>query len=1210
VARPHERIPPALRGWTGPLAKTKGTVSAVIELQEAPSVLAFGQARSSGLRAEAAGLASQRQFAQIERSQQALLAPLASTGAQVIYRVQRAYNGIAVRVDASKLAELARLPGVKAIHPLVPKRIDNVASVPLIRAPEVWSQTIGSDQATGKGVKIAVIDTGIDYLHKGFGGPGTYPSAITDTTPLSQLAGFFPSAKVAGGYDFVGDNYNADPDSDTYNPIPSPDQNPIDCLKPNPGSVGHGTHVAGTAAGLGVLSNGETYTGPYNSAAYTNNTFRIGPGSAPGALLYALRVFGCDGSTDVVDQAIDWAVDPNGDGNPSDHVDVINMSLGSAYGTLYDTSAVAAENAVKAGVVVVATSGNSGDTHYITGSPASADSVISVAASGQPASTLDGLRVISGTVGLTGTVLSASYSVNYDWTGKPDVSGSVVYLPGKSACNGNLSGADIAAISGKILLIDWADGQCGSVQRATNTQAAGALGLVIADNEEPFDLLLSGNATLPTASIAKSTGTALKASLEAGDLRLQFSSVLINSTTGLDPTQTDVIADFSSRGVRRDQVLKPDISAPGTSIFSVLAASGNQGQTLQGTSMAAPHVAGVMAILKQQHPSWTPAELKALVMNTATADTRSAPEATSQTLPPSRQGAGRVDVANAYSDAVIAFDSQRPSNVSVSFGNLELTQATAVTRTVTITNKGGAEATYDVAYTPVTTIPGVAYVVSPASVTVPAGGSAQATIALQVTDLTKVRHTYDATLNETQVGLARVRLSEASGYLNLTPQAGVRRFTANIQPYYENPPALEAGATATGTFTYTAATNTLEYAIRFSNPYTITAAHIHLGAAGLNGGVRVLLSSGASNLTQISGSTTALTPADVQELLKGNLYTNFHTTANPGGEIRGQIVPAIQAAPAATSLRVPVHALVRAASSMHGSGAAISGLVDKGSFAGAIGLSGQGVNTGGATPYDTVSLVSALELQHISPPLQATGLITSYSDLKYVGISSNFASTNVVSETTVFFGIATQSNWESANALYVEVQIDTNHDGFFEYVLFTSDVTDNGDLTDARVTTLVKLKTDGSIDSSFGDGGFIDQYYLNVLGPDEADTQPYNTNVVVLAVDGSDLGLANTAGSFTYQVLTDSNFGEGVFDFSPKLRYTVSKPGIKFTNGYLGLSAYKDLPDQTIPFEFNRGNFMSNGSSGVLLLHHHNTTGTRAEAFQLRHSVLPIVRRP
>ena len=211
----------------------------------------------------------------------------------------------------------------------------------------------------GEKIKIAVIDTGIDYTHANFGGPGTiaaYNAAnATDTLP-ANAALFGPAApRVKGGFDFVGDNYNADPNDPAFQPVPHPDPNPLDCN-------GHGSHVAGTAAGSGVLANGSTYTGPYNATTISGNSWTIGPGVAPKADIYGLRVFGCEGSTDVTVDAIEWAVDHD--------MDVINMSLGSSFGTADDPSAVASTNAAKSGVIVVTSAGNSGPNQYITGSPA------------------------------------------------------------------------------------------------------------------------------------------------------------------------------------------------------------------------------------------------------------------------------------------------------------------------------------------------------------------------------------------------------------------------------------------------------------------------------------------------------------------------------------------------------------------------------------------------------------------------------------------------------------------------------------------------------------------------------------------------------------------------------------------------------------------------------------------------------------------------
>src|SRR5205814_8045613 len=120
-------------------------------------------------------------------------------------------------------------------------------------------------------IKVAIIDTGIDYTHANFGGPGTVAAfdaaAATSTLPANPAL-FGPAApKVKGGTDLVGDDYwpnqtlpNGSPNPN-YQPVPHPDPNPLDCSAARGG--GHGSHVAGTAAGFGVLNNA-TYAGPYN----------------------------------------------------------------------------------------------------------------------------------------------------------------------------------------------------------------------------------------------------------------------------------------------------------------------------------------------------------------------------------------------------------------------------------------------------------------------------------------------------------------------------------------------------------------------------------------------------------------------------------------------------------------------------------------------------------------------------------------------------------------------------------------------------------------------------------------------------------------------------------------------------------------------------------------------------------------------------------
>ena len=189
------------------------------------------------------------------------------------------------------LDALRAISGVRAVHPIAPKSRSNSYAVPLQGAPQVWTGGGGVAGNTGAGTSIGIVDTGIDYTHANFGGPGTvraYDTAFKNDTTAPDPALYGPGRRVVGGIDLVGDAYNSDPtDPATYSPVPHPDVNPLDC-------EGHGSHVAGSAGGSGVTRNGRTYAGGYSSAT-PFRTLRIGPGMAPQADLYAIRVFGCAG---------------------------------------------------------------------------------------------------------------------------------------------------------------------------------------------------------------------------------------------------------------------------------------------------------------------------------------------------------------------------------------------------------------------------------------------------------------------------------------------------------------------------------------------------------------------------------------------------------------------------------------------------------------------------------------------------------------------------------------------------------------------------------------------------------------------------------------------------------------------------------------------------------------------------------------------------
>ena len=168
----------------------------------------------------------------------------ADKDASALYTVSNAIPGTALQLDAAGLKAVSANPNVAKVTRLVPKTAELSSVDSLVKAVNVWRFS-GN---VGKGVTIGIIDTGVDYTHADFGGKGTiaaYDAAHADETSPTWYQNLpkRAKAKFAGGYDFAGDDYDAEGDLGT--PIPSPDNNPLDCN-------GHGSHVAGIAAGYGV----------------------------------------------------------------------------------------------------------------------------------------------------------------------------------------------------------------------------------------------------------------------------------------------------------------------------------------------------------------------------------------------------------------------------------------------------------------------------------------------------------------------------------------------------------------------------------------------------------------------------------------------------------------------------------------------------------------------------------------------------------------------------------------------------------------------------------------------------------------------------------------------------------------------------------------------------------------------------------------------
>lgn len=1047
-------------------------VAVLVELTDMPSVQVYARSmRSTGQNVAQAAVQAKMQLALIEQRQQRLGAALSSLGAQEIYRTQRVYNGIAVLVDSRQIAEIEGLPGVKAVHPLIPHTVDTSRSVPFLGIPETWD-LIRELGLAGERISIGIIDTGIDYLHADFGGPGSGysdndPTVITDTP--GGVA--FPTVKIVGGYDFVGDDYDAgNPDQ----AVPHPDPDPMDCF-------GHGTHVAGIAAGYGVQRNGATYTGSFSSTlAFAD--FVIGPGVAPQADLYALKIFGCQGASTVTNQAIEWAVDPNGDGDFSDHLDVINLSVGSSFGSIDDPSTVASNNAALADVVVVAAAGNAGDTYYVVNSPGVADRAISVASS-----TLDGVTVPRSNV-------------------REVVGGSVA----------------------------------------------------------------------PTA---------------------------------------DSLSSFSARGPRRlDASLKPDIAAPGDRIVSARAGSGNGALTIGGTSMATPHVAGAMALLRQLRPGWSVEELKAVLINSARYDIRAGNSATDALFGLGRAGAGRLDLPGAVRSGVIAYDAQAPGLVSLSFGRADILGQTTMLKNVRLVNKEPVTRTFYVTYSGVVDMPGVdvGMLANPIMVLAP-NGAVNVPVWLNA-DASQMKRIRESTLT-LGAGLPRQWFGEEAGHLYFWPVT--THFRAELTGDQEQPP-VESQYRGQVDFAYDPLVSSLIYTLSVTSTGALsegvsglTAAHLHIGLARERGPLLgSMLPTGAQLVpgAVITGDIH-LSPAEARLLAGSALYVNVHSEAFPNGELRGQVEP-LDAIP-----RLPVYAAPRPVSLMRSAKATVS-FGTAFSATQSLVLTGAGVQTASSLsaaryPTDSVSIASAFELQYSSPnEANSTGSLD-HADLKYVGIASdvNVAATppyssKAVTETRVLFAIVTHGEWSTPNEIDFQIYIDPNEDGEADYVLYNQDLGrfHSAAATDQFMSVVRDVKANTKQLA----------YYVNVVSGDELDTRLFDSNVMILMVDASAIGLTSVDTTFDYWVLTRSRDSEPedlIVDFSKVLHFNAASPGLSF-DGQGGLPIFYDLSGERIPIAWDKNAFIDNKSTGLLLLHHFNEKGYRAEAIGIDYgwaSYLPII---
>ena len=639
----------------------------------------------------------------LDHTQQGLLPSLTGgkVNGKVLFRAQHAYNGIAMIVNPKNLTAISQLPGIKAIHPMHPKYPSATFSdIDFLKARTAsgpagpWNSGV-----LGDGIKVADIDSGLDYVHRNFGGGGDY-TGVTDT----NANGKFPTAKVPGGTDLAGDAYNAnDPNS-----VPMPDGNPMDSGL----SGGHGTGTASLIGGLGENNDGNTYTGTYDATNPSISNLKISPGFAPKALLYPVKVFGSVGSTNLVTQAIDWAM--------QNDMDVINMSLGSNEGYADDPDAVAASNAAAAGIIVCSAAGNAGDSYYIHSSPASAAGTLSVAASFNDQSGFISDSNVTGNApaALAGQKFPSIYGSPSPQVPAGGLAGNVVYaVPSDGSPDQGTAGPftpynNAAQIANNICLVDRGGG-IGFATKVGRAQASGAIACIV-DNfnnpgADPIVMALSPSNGIPAVMITKAARDAIVAASGGFNATTGVPATTVNVTINNDNqvisrtgTAADTMPTYSSRGPRLpDSALKPDVTAPAEVVGVATFRTGTGVENFNGTSSATPHVSGTMALLRQLHPTWSVQELNALLCNTATHNLTATTAGGGAGV--GRVGAGRIDLANANNANVVAFNGSdldsdsHPNQMGVSFGVVEtpVNGTSTLTKNITIENKGTTNVTYN-----------------------------------------------------------------------------------------------------------------------------------------------------------------------------------------------------------------------------------------------------------------------------------------------------------------------------------------------------------------------------------------------------------------------------------------------------------------------------------------------------------------------------------
>lgn len=621
-------------------------------------------------------------------------------------------NGFVVelpKVDRESLIKLSRLPGVKAVT--VEHRVELNLEVinPTIGAPAVWDQLGGLDMA-GEGIKVAVIDTGIDPNHPGLDPTGyKYPVGF----PKGDTRYTTPKVIVVRGY------YR--PDDPPVAPFPLP-------MHP---------HATGVATIIG--------TNPNTVATYKGVDVTVS-GVAPKAYLMSYQIFYPSASGSSGRYASDPETAKAIEQMVLDGADVVNNSYGeSVFVPLkagFNPVIDALDAAAAAGVVVVKSAGNSGPGSATVGGNdqpvhgISVGATVNTRAFGNEAAVVapepvpDLLQSMLAVPAAFGGTLTEDFG--------PEVYVSVGRIqPGNAKACDPIEDPN-GELQGKVALISR--GSCTFVKKVQNAQNAGAVMAIIYNNVPAAPPITMGGSsdtiTIPAFMVGNTQGLAM-AQFEAdhpGEAQVVVGAQTSRITNIAPP---DVLTSFSSRGPAFPlNRIVPDIVAQGQNVLSGygITTTGEPNPQLwepwAGTSASGPVVAGAAALVKAVHPDWKPWMIKSALMTTAKQEVWLDFAQTAK-AGPMEAGAGRVQVDKAVDPgAVIKVEDPTgkiPTNQSIMFGLVQ--PGTTMTRTVKFYSVIGVDATWHLSVTDPFTV-GVS--LTSDMVDVPAGGEGMVDVVLNV----------------------------------------------------------------------------------------------------------------------------------------------------------------------------------------------------------------------------------------------------------------------------------------------------------------------------------------------------------------------------------------------------------------------------------------------------------------------------------------------